>query len=236
MEQSYKSESSLLFIAGLKEIPDITKSKDMMEWEQLLADTISAKSYLKEHRSLYNTNTRRKTIIDALKHLASFLCEKREPERKRTAFIYYLGHGNQTRDLNGDEEDGMDELWCLRSGESILDDEISLIFKDIPENSKVILISDSCSSGTMIDVKLNNANWITYSSCADNENAFCSFDGGIVTIFGMSYVLKQMLEDPSCRYLPSEFYERTIKRIKIVTQNLEMNAGNKSVLESGWFE
>lgn len=230
------SETALLFIAGLKEIPDITKSKDMMEWEQLLTKTISTKSQLKEHRSLYNTNTRRKTILDALKHLASFLCEKREPERKRIAFIYYLGHGNQTRDLNGDEADGMDELWCLRSGERILDDEISLIFKDIPENSKVILISDSCSSGTMIDVKLNHANWITYSSCADHENAFCSFDGGIVTIFGMSYVLKQMLEDPTCRYLPSEFYERTVKRIQIVTQNLEMNTGNTRILETGWFE
>jgi hypothetical protein len=230
------TESILLFIAGLPEIPDITKSKDMMDWEKTLVNVMNKNSTLKEHISLYNTNTRRKKIIETLKHTASFLCEKREAERKRVVFIYYLGHGNQTRDVNGDEEDGMDELWVLRSGERILDDEISLIFKDIPANSKVVLISDSCSSGTMIDVKLNSKNWVTFSSCKDDQNAFCSFDGGIVTIFGMCPVLKQMLEEPECRYIPTEFYERITKRIQIVSQQIQMNGGNSSVLDVGWFE
>ena len=234
--ETTNTESAILFIAGLREIHDITKSKDMMDWEQTLVKTVQRKSILKEHISLYNANTRRKTIIEKLKHLASFLCEKREEERKRVVFIYYLGHGNQTRDTSGDEEDGMDELWCLRSGERILDDEISLIFKDIPENSTVVLISDSCSSGTMIDVKLNGKNWVTYSSCKDNESAFCSFDGGIVTIFGMCPILKQMMDEPDCQYMPNEFFERTTKRIHIVSQQLQMNAGNKDVLNRGWFK
>ncbi|WP_211320229.1 caspase family protein [Hymenobacter nivis] len=38
--------------------------------------------------------------------------------------ISYSGHGGQLPDINGDEDDGLDETWCLYDGE-LVDDELS---------------------------------------------------------------------------------------------------------------
>ena len=69
-----------------------------------------------------------------------------------TVLIYYSGHGSRTRDTNGDEIDGYDETlvpWDYgRKKQFIVDDELRR-WLSMLKADKVILIFDSCHSGTM---------------------------------------------------------------------------------------
>jgi len=123
-----------------------------------------------------NYNNVRKLLIDCNEYLS---------HKNRKAIIYYNGHGNQTKDLDGDESDGMDEYWHLMGGGKMLDDEISKIFKDISDKSFLLLLNDNCSSGTMIDKRLNDRPWVCLSSCQDHQDSLACGDGGIFTLYGL---------------------------------------------------
>jgi hypothetical protein len=63
-------------------------------------------------------------------------------------FVYYSGHGGQLPDMDGDEEDGLDETWCLFDGE-LIDDELHLLWSEFKKDVRILVISDSCHSGTV---------------------------------------------------------------------------------------
>ncbi|WP_029890690.1 caspase family protein [Polycyclovorans algicola] len=73
-------------------------------------------------------------------------------------FLHFSGHGAQTPDLNGDEEDGLDEVLVAydarvnraerRLENVILDDEIEVILKRL-EGRIVTVVIDACHSGTI---------------------------------------------------------------------------------------
>jgi hypothetical protein len=63
-------------------------------------------------------------------------------------FLTYSGHGGQIPDVTGDEADKLDETWCLYDGE-IIDDEIYLELSRFAEGVRVLVVSDSCHSGTV---------------------------------------------------------------------------------------
>jgi hypothetical protein len=58
-------------------------------------------------------------------------------------------HGGQVPDLSGDEDDGYDETWCLFDGQ-LIDDELSLALAGFSQGVRVIVVSDSCHSGTVV--------------------------------------------------------------------------------------
>ncbi|CAI9401361.1 peptidoglycan-binding protein [Aestuariimicrobium sp. T2.26MG-19.2B] len=62
--------------------------------------------------------------------------------------ISYSGHGGQMPDTNGDEEDGMDETWCLYDRQ-VVDDELSRMYAQFAPGVRVLVFSDSCHSGTV---------------------------------------------------------------------------------------
>jgi hypothetical protein len=67
--------------------------------------------------------------------------------------ITYSGHGTWVPDNSGDEPDGRDEALCpydIGNGNVLLDDEIHEIFAARAHKVRIILISDSCHSGTVI--------------------------------------------------------------------------------------
>jgi hypothetical protein len=57
-------------------------------------------------------------------------------------------HGGQVPDMNGDEDDGQDETWCLYDGE-LIDDEIYALLGKFVKGVRVFVLSDSCHSGTV---------------------------------------------------------------------------------------
>ena len=76
-----------------------------------------------------------------------------------TFFVTYSGHGGQVNDTNGDEStrdygeigevaDAKDETWCLFDRQ-LVDDELYALWADFPTRCLVVVLSDSCHSGTV---------------------------------------------------------------------------------------
>ena len=61
--------------------------------------------------------------------------------------FYYSGHGGQQPDFGGDELDGKDETLVAYDRE-IIDDKIHRVLKAFKSDVHVIMISDSCNSGS----------------------------------------------------------------------------------------
>jgi hypothetical protein len=111
-------------------------------------------------------------------------------------FISYSGHGTYNNDLNGDELDGQDELWFPIDATSInsciSDDELnSIITTNLKPQTTLFVLSDSCFSGTVLDLKYNldssnniivnpNVNETSgqvfmISGCSDNQTSADAF-------------------------------------------------------------
>lgn len=63
-------------------------------------------------------------------------------------FLSYSGHGGQLPDRNNDEDDGIDETWVLYEGQ-LVDDELYALYGKFQAGVRVIILSDSCHSGTV---------------------------------------------------------------------------------------
>jgi len=63
--------------------------------------------------------------------------------------VSYSGHGANVPDKNGDEEDELDETWCLYDGE-LLDDELYGAWMKFQAGVRILVFSDSCHSGTVL--------------------------------------------------------------------------------------
>lgn len=63
-------------------------------------------------------------------------------------FLTFAGHGGQVKDMDGDEEDGKDETWCLYDGQ-LLDDELNVLWAKFNPGVRVLVLSDSCHSGSV---------------------------------------------------------------------------------------
>ncbi len=61
--------------------------------------------------------------------------------------ISYAGHGARITDKNGDESDGFDETLCLHDA-MLIDDELSHLWSKFRANVRILMIADSCHSGT----------------------------------------------------------------------------------------
>jgi len=96
-----------------------------------------------ETYQLKTTEATREAVTGAIKEAAG----------KLTAgdffLLSYSGHGGQVRDFDGDEEDGKDDTWCLYDGQ-LLDDEFYVLFAEFSAGVRVLMLSDSCHSGTML--------------------------------------------------------------------------------------
>ncbi|KAK9788038.1 putative Metacaspase-1 [Seiridium cardinale] len=71
-------------------------------------------------------------------------------------FLHFSGHGGQTEDLDGDEDDGYDEVIYpvdFRVAGHIVDDDIhNMVVKPLVQGCRLTAIFDSCHSGTVMDL------------------------------------------------------------------------------------
>lgn len=71
-------------------------------------------------------------------------------------FFHYSGHGGQTPDLDGDEEDGYDEVIYpvdFRQNSHIVDDEMhDIMVRPLQPGVRLTAIFDSCHSGSALDL------------------------------------------------------------------------------------
>lgn len=68
-------------------------------------------------------------------------------------FLSYSGHGGQMPDVSGDEPDKKDETWCLYDGE-LIDDEVFNELTNFAEGVRIIVLSDSCHSGSVVRARV----------------------------------------------------------------------------------
>lgn len=62
--------------------------------------------------------------------------------------LTYSGHGGQIPDVNGDEDDGLDETWALYD-RMLVDDELYQMWSQFQAGVRIFMLSDSCHSGTV---------------------------------------------------------------------------------------
>ena len=62
--------------------------------------------------------------------------------------LTYSGHGGQINDVNNDEPDGLDETWALYDRE-LVDDELYAMWSRFRPGVRVVVLSDTCHSGTI---------------------------------------------------------------------------------------
>ena len=63
-------------------------------------------------------------------------------------FLTYSGHGGQVPDTNGDEQDQQDETWVLYDRQ-LVDDELYDLWSQFAAETRILVFSDSCHSGTV---------------------------------------------------------------------------------------
>jgi len=63
--------------------------------------------------------------------------------------LTYSGHGGQVPDVSGEETDKLDETWCLYDGQ-LIDDELYLELGKFAAGVRILVLSDSCHSGTVV--------------------------------------------------------------------------------------
>lgn len=71
-------------------------------------------------------------------------------------FLHYSGHGGQTKDLDGDEEDGMDDVIYpvdFETAGDLVDDIMhDILIKPLQPGVRLTALFDSCHSGTVLDL------------------------------------------------------------------------------------
>jgi len=126
-------------------------------------------------------------------------------------WFHYSGHGSQVKDVNRDESDGLDEVIVpcdFNQNGFIIDDELVNIIKD--SKCTTILLTDSCHSGSVFDLKwsfenkngsflktqnnsqyIQNPNIFMFSGCKDiqtSADAYSNFAMQAVGAFTTSFI------------------------------------------------
>lgn len=67
--------------------------------------------------------------------------------------VSYSGHGGQVPDIAGEEPDKLDETWVLFDRQ-LLDDELYARWASFAAGVRVVVVSDSCHSGSVVKARL----------------------------------------------------------------------------------
>lgn len=156
-----------------------------------------------------------------------------------TLIVLLSGHGFTQRDTNGDEIDGMDEV--INVGFIVTDDMIyeHLILKHNLIGTKMLLLADTCHSGTMYDLpyqyltntyikdtKRNDVltlNALSLSACSDTQLSMC--DIGDTVGYGGSLTVA-LLENPDVMQKLISFiatnddFKKIESRLKLLNQSM----------------
>ncbi|KIK67829.1 hypothetical protein GYMLUDRAFT_794925 [Collybiopsis luxurians FD-317 M1] len=173
----------------------------------------------------------RRNIIDAMHWLVqSAHCHD-------SLFFHYSGHGGQTKDLDGDEIDGLDEVIFpvdfQRNGHIVDDDMFKIMVRPLPAGCRLTAIFDSCHSGTVLDLPfiysssgrlrgsyVNNrararrssaADVISFSACKDGQKSTDTFKGN-VAVGAMSWAFCEVMTRN-----PNQSYQHILKEVKDMT-------------------
>lgn len=90
---------------------------------------------------LENSRARKSDVLGALENAAATAVAG------DIVVFFFAGHGGQRTDTNGDESDGKDETLVAYDA-PIIDDELGSLWLKFRTGVRIVMISDSCNSGT----------------------------------------------------------------------------------------
>ena len=139
-------------------IPLDTCEQDAKEMQSIALSQNFKSSFL-----LLSENATRDAVKSAIESAS------RELKEGDILLVSYSGHGGFIADISGDEEDGLDETWCLYDAQ-LLDDELNQLWTLFNEGVRIFILSDSCHSGTVakarnepeVDTKLFKKKLLSY--------------------------------------------------------------------------
>lgn len=106
--------------------------------------------------------------------------------------VYFVGHGCQMKDDNGDEADGLDELYVCRDG-FLSDDVIKQCLDHYSiGDDKMLLMADICHSGGIYDGRIN-----TYCASDEDKPSYQNRNNGIFTLSLHDYMMSANLSQSS---------------------------------------
>lgn len=142
-------------------------------------------------------------------------------------FLHYSGHGGRTRDLDGDEPDGWDDVIFPLDYQTtgIITDDVlhDTLVKPLPAGCRLTAVFDSCHSGSILDLnyefhsngrlktspvapafhqaKSSPADVVCFSGCQDTQTSADTVENG-VAVGAMSYAyLKVLKRNPQISYI-----------------------------------
>jgi len=140
----------------------------------------------KTTKALYDEEATRPNVVKSIKEVGS-KCKPGD-----YFIFFYAGHGSSLKDNDGDEEDGIDECFCLvdKHGQTskkdwLRDDDFAkAVSSSVSRGTNIVVISDCCHSGTVAD--LGRPEWrghraISISGCTDKQTSGDTGSGGIFT-------------------------------------------------------
>jgi hypothetical protein len=108
-------------------------------------------------------------------------------------FISYSGHGSYTNAIGSDEQDGRDELLVGSDIMPVKDNELrNIINKYLKKGVTLVMLSDSCYSQTVLDLKYQYLD--TYTNKELNVNTVLIDTEGTVILFSASQDNQQATE------------------------------------------
>ena len=113
---------------------------DANDWRE----TMEARDF--QATSLLDGEATKSNMLEAISKIVA------DTGRDDIAVITYSGHGTWVPDEDDDEADGRDEALCphdITQGQVLTDDELYDIFGERKRGARIIMISDSCHSGTV---------------------------------------------------------------------------------------
>jgi metacaspase-1 len=120
--------------------------------------------FIYEKVCLKTEAARADAILDWLKHFSEI------SQAGDIVVFYFAGHGEQVPDLDGDELDGRDET-VLAYDRPIIDDEFDKIWLTYSPGVRIVMMSDSCHSGTNYKLAAGSAIDLSYAACCSSEIA-----------------------------------------------------------------
>ncbi|MBU1668991.1 caspase family protein [bacterium] len=122
---------------------------DTCEQDALDMQTIALSQNFKSSFLLLSENATREAVK------ATITLASEELTSGDMLLLTYSGHGGFVLDRSGDEEDDrLDETWCLYNGQ-LLDDELKYFWTLFDEGVRIFILSDSCHSGTVSKVPIS---------------------------------------------------------------------------------
>jgi len=85
--------------------------------------------------------------------------------------LSYAGHGGQISDVDGDEDDGIDETWCLYDGQ-LLDDELHHLWSFFRPGVRIVVLSDSCHSGSVTKAGIRTRDSLFAQGAAPSQGSY----------------------------------------------------------------